>query len=157
MAAYSLILDTKENFLWEKQSREVIPPPDTDETLTKSGVAADAKAVGEKLANKADLTNSVYCEDKYHARSYMISVPNTGDNKKTVDIVLSSSEQFVFILAGSSLGNNFASIVGGSSFVNKHLMNSLTTSTDGNIVHITLPSWFRGVMISYLPFSINGL
>ena len=140
-----------------KNNQGKLYPPDTDETLTKSGVAADAKAVGEKLANKADLTNSVYCEDKYHARSYMISVPNTGDNKKTVDIVLSSSEQFVFILAGSSLGNNFASIVGGGSFVNKHLMNSLTTSTDGNMVHITLPSWFRGVMISYLPFSINGL
>ena len=47
MAAHSLILDTKENFLWEKQSREVIPPP--DKTLTKSGVAADAKAVGDSF------------------------------------------------------------------------------------------------------------
>ena len=152
-----MILDTKENFYGKNNQGKLYPPPTTDKTLTKSGVAADAKAVGEKLANKADLTNSVYCEDKYNARSYMMSVPNTGDNNKTVDIVMSSSEQFVFILAGSSLGNNFVSIVGGSNFINKHLMNSLTTSTDGNIVHITLPSWFRGVMISYLPFSINGL
>ena len=42
-----MILNIKENFLWEKQSKEVIPPP--DKTLTKSGVAADAKAVGDSF------------------------------------------------------------------------------------------------------------
>ena len=87
----------------------------------------------------------------------MISIPNIGHTQKTVDIVLQNVEQFVFIIAGSSLGNNFVSVIGGSDFVNTHLGKTLTTSTDGNIIHVTLPSWFRGTMISYYPFSISGL
>lgn len=144
----------KRSSTWENQLRRAPPP---DETLTKSAVAADAKAVGDALGNKADKNNSVYCNDRGGTKSYMISIPNIGHTQKTVDIVLQNVEQFVFIIAGSSLGNNFVSVIGGSNFVNTHLGKTLTTSTDGNIIHVTLPSWFRGTMISYYPFSISGL
>lgn len=128
-------------------------PP--DETLTKSAVAADAKAVGDALGNKADKNNSVYCNDRGGTKSYMISIPNTGESSKTMKITLSSTEQFVFIIAGSSLGNCFASLVGGSNFINKHLLNTMTTSADGNVATVTIPSWFRGTLISYMSFSVE--
>lgn len=128
-------------------------PP--DETLTKSAVAADAKAVGDALGNKADKSNSVYCNDHGGTKSYMISIPNTGGDSRTMKITLSSTEQFVFIIAGSSLGNCFVSLVGGSNFINKHLLNTMTTSADGNITNVTIPSWFRGTLISYMPFSVE--
>ena len=128
-------------------------PP--DETLTKSAVAADAKAVGDALGNKADKSNSVYCNDRGGTKSYMISIPNTGGNSRTMKITLSNTEQFVFIIAGSSLGNCFASLVGGSNFIHKHLLNTMTVSTDGNIITVTIPSWFRGTLISYMAFSVE--
>ena len=72
-------------------------------------------------------------------------------------ITLSSTEQFVFIIAGSSMGNCFASLVGGSNFINKYLLNTMTTSADGNVATVTVPSWFRGTLISYMPFSVEIL
>ena len=135
-----------------KSIKESTPP---DETLTKSGVAADAKTVGDTLGNKADKSNAVCCADMGGTKSYMVSIPNTGDNSRTMKITLSSSEQFVFIIAGSSLGNCFASLVGGSNFTNKHLLNTMTTSANGNITNVTIPSWFRGTLISYMEFSVE--
>ena len=126
-----------------------------DKTLSVEGVAADAKAVGEALGNKADKNNSVYCNDRNKAKSYMISIPNTGENSRTMKITLSDTEQFVFVIAGSSKGNNFVSLVGGSAFVNEHLLKTLTTSADGNVATVTIPSWFRGALISYMPFSVE--
>ena len=131
------------------------PKTEIDKTLTLDGCAADAKAVGDVVGSKADKSNSVYCNDIGAAKSYMISIPNTGDSSRTMKITLSSSEQFVFIIAGSSLGNCFVSLVGGSNFYNKHLLNTMTTSTDGNVVTVTIPSWFRGTLISYMPFSVE--
>ena len=118
-------------------------------------MAADAKAVGDALGNKADKNNSVYCNDRGGTKSYMISIPNTGDKSRTMKITLSSTEQFVFIIAGSSMGNCFASLVGGSNFINKHLLNTMTTSADGNVATVTIPSWFRGTLISYMSFSVE--
>ena len=129
------------------------PPP--DETLTKSAVAADAKAVGDALGNKADKNNSVYCNDHGGTKSYMVSIPNTGGNSRTMKITLTDTEQFVFIIAGSSLRNCFASFVGGSNFVDQHLLNTMTASANGNVTNVTIPSWFRGTLISYMPFSVE--
>lgn len=142
----------KRSSLWEDQLRR-IPPP--DKTLIKSGVAADSKTVGDALGNKADKSNAVCCADMDGTKSYMASIPNTGDNSRTMKITLSSSEQFVFIIAGSSLGNCFASLIGGSNFRDKHLLNTMTTSVNGNVVNVTIPSWFRGTLISYMAFSVE--
>ena len=131
------------------------PKTEIDKTLTLDGYAADAKVVGDALNSKADKSNAVCCVDMSGTKSYMVSIPNTGDNSRTMKIILSSSEQFVFIIAGSSLGNCFASLVGGSSFTNKHLLNTMTTGTNGNVVTVTIPSWFRGTLISYMPFSVE--
>ena len=152
MAKNSLILNTKENFYGKNNQGKLYPP---DKTLTKSGVAADSKAVGDALNSKADKSNAVCCVDMGGTKSYMVSIPNTGDNSRTMKITLSSSEQFVFIIAGSSLGNCFVSLVGGSSFTNKHLLNTMTTSANGNITTVTIPSWFRGTLISYMAFSVE--
>lgn len=119
------------------------------------GVAADAKAVGDVLWNKADKSNAVYCVDMGETKSYMVSIPNTGGNSRTMIITLSSSEQFVFIIAATSLENSFASFVGGSNFRDKHLLNTMTTSANGNVVTVTIPSWFRGTLISYMAFSVE--
>lgn len=131
----------------------LLPPP--DKTLSVEGVAADSKAVGEAVGNKADKSNSVYCNDIDVAKSYMISIPNTGDGSKTMKITLSDTEQFVFIIASSSRNVCFASLVGGSNFTNNHLLNTMTASADGNVVTVTIPSWFRGTLISYMPFSVE--
>lgn len=88
-------------------------------------------------------------------KSYMVFIPNTGDNSRTMKITLSSSEQFVFIIASVSLENSFASFVGGSNFRDKHLLNTMTTSANGNITNVTIPSWFRGTLISYMAFSVE--
>lgn len=129
--------------------------PDVDKTLTQEGVAADAKAVGDALGSKADKNNSVYCNDRAEAKSYMISIPNAGEGERPMRITLSRSEQFVFVIAGSSVGDTFVSLVGGSSFKNVHLLHALTTSTVGNVTTVTIPSWFRGTLISYMPFSVE--
>lgn len=129
------------------------PPP--DKTLSVEGVAADAKAVGDAVGSKADKSNSVYCNDIGAAKSYMISISNTGESSRTMKITLSDAEQSVFIIASASLDVCFASLVGGSNFHNKHLLNTMTTSADGNVVTVTIPSWFRGTLISYLPFSVE--
>lgn len=152
VAKDSLILNTKENFYGKNNQGKLYPP---DETLTKSAVAADAKAVGDALNSKADKSNTVCCVNMDGTKSYMLSIPNTGDNSRTMKITLSSAEQFVFIIAGSSLGNCFASFVGGSNFTNKHLLNTMTASTNGNVTNVTIPSWFRGTLISYMPFSVE--
>ena len=130
-----------------------VTPP--DKTLSVEGVAADSKAVGEAVKNKADKSNSVYCNDRGVAKSYMISIPNTGEGHKTMKITLTDTEQSVFIIASASLDACFVSFVGGGNFHNKHLLNTITTSTDGNVVTVTIPSWFRGTLISYLPFSVE--
>ena len=131
------------------------PKTEIDKTLTLDGYAADAKVVGEAVGNKANKSNSVYCNDRGTAKSYMISIPNTGEGSKTMKITLSDAEQFVFIIASASLNNCFVSLVGGSNFINKHLLNTMTTGTNGNIVTVTIPSWFRGTLISYMPFSVE--
>lgn len=89
------------------------------------------------------------------AKSYMISIPNTGNNRKTMKITLSDTEQFVFIIAAASLENSFASFVGGSNFRDKHLLITVTTSANGNVVTVIIPPWFRGTLISYMPFSVE--
>lgn len=63
--------------------------------------------------------------------------------------------QFVFIIAGASRENCFASLVGGSDFRDKHLLTTMTTSANGNVVTVTIPSWFRGTLISYMAFSVE--
>ena len=107
------------------------------------------------LRNKADKSNAVCCADMGGTKSYMVSIPNTGDNSRTMKITLSDTEQFVFIIAGSSLNNNFASFVGGSNFRDKHLLITMTTSANGNVVTVTIPPWFRGTLISYMAFSVE--
>mgnify|MGYP007006856410 CR=1 FL=1 len=111
--------------------------------------------MGDALGNKADKNNSVYCNDRNKAKSYMISIPNTGENSRTMKITLSDTEQFVLVIAGSSRENSFVSLVGGSAFVSEHLLKTLTTSANGNVATVTIPSWFRGTLISYMPFSVE--
>ena len=120
-------------------------------------MAADAKAVGNAVGNKADKSNSVYCNDYGSAKSYMISISNTSDGSKSMKVTLSDTEQFVFIIAGASRTTSFASLVGGRDFTDKHLLDTITTaiSGDGNVIIVTIPSWFRGTLISYLPFSVE--
>lgn len=89
------------------------------------------------------------------AKSYMVSIPNTGGNSRTMKITLSSSEQFVFIIAEASLENSFASFVGGSNFRDKHLLITMTASSNGNVVTVPISSWFRGTLISYMAFSVE--
>lgn len=107
------------------------------------------------MGNKADKSNAVCCADMGGTKSYMVSIPNTGGNNRTMKITLTDTEQFVFIIAGSSLRNCFASFVGGSNFVDQHLLNTMTASANGNVTNVTIPSWFRGTLISYMPFSVE--
>lgn len=128
-----------------------------DTTLTKDGYAADAKVTGDRLKEKANYANAVYCDNAYSGQTYMFAISNIGTPPKTVDLVFNDTETFAFVIGAGSHGYNIVSMVGGGDVVQKDFGSPITATKDQNIVHLTLPNWFRGVMISYNKFSVNGL
>ena len=128
--------------------------PDT--TLSVEGVAADAKAVGNALAAKADNANVPHCLN-INATPYMIFFGNTGEGSKTVDIGFSNGDQYVLIILSGPTNTNVVSMIGCGSFKHMQLGYALSVSTDSHTAHVTIPSWSRGFMISYNRFTVNNL
>ena len=127
-----------------------------DKTLTQEGVAADAKAVGNALAAKADNANVPHCLN-VNATPYMIFFGNTGNDAKTVDIGFSNSDQYVLIILSGPNNTNVVSMIGCDSFEHMQLGYALSVSKDSYTAHVTLPAWSRGFMISYNRFTVNNL
>lgn len=132
------------------------PPP--DETLTQSGVAADAKVVGDELAKKADLEHSMYCIMGTPTNiPYMATLPNIGAEDKIITLDLHDAETFVFIVGAAAQERGYVSLVGGEPFPTINLREAIYSNASGKVVNVTLPKWFRGMIFSYYPFSITGV
>ena len=86
----------------------------------------------------------------------MYSIANVGFTEGAT-ITLTNSEQMVFIFGSGHSESCFATMLGGSqvhdySFGKDELVSS---EKNGNVIKLKWPSWFRGVMISYLPFTVS--
>lgn len=116
-----------------------------------SGKIASANALKNVNNMKLNYIN-------YGANPLFVSFGNIG-NSKQVTLQLTSIEQLVFIFGSGPSDTACMTMIGGTtiqdySYGKNYLVSD---SKDGLTVKITFPSWFRGVMFSYLQFTVSGL
>lgn len=118
---------------------------------TEEGYALDArqgKALSDAVNNKARMI-------PYNAIPYIMAINNIGDNTKKL-ITLSNAEQVVYLMGSGSAETYFFYQLGGQLIVTHNFGGmEINTVVNNHIIHIDLPTWFRGILISYMPFALT--
>lgn len=93
------------------------------------------------------------------SKGHWVSVGNIGGTKKTITITLSNSEQFVFLFGATTNASCIMSYLGGGNITDYSFgKTSLICDSKTDIVlTVTLGPWFRGFILSYLPFVVKGI
>ena len=158
---YEIVDETARN---TKQNKVLYGSSDPSNTLGSNGdlyITTNGVDVINDLQNQIN-TNKNNIAAKVDAACSGVSFPfiytfgNLGTNPGNMVISLSIGEQILFLVGAGSGGTYYIThMVAGDSSSIKHIGNNLTVTTNGNIITIACPSWFRGMIFSYLPFSVS--
>ena len=118
---------------------------------TEAGYALDAR-MGKALSDEVDMKVQMI---RYNAVPYIMAIDNIGSNVKK-RITLENNEQVVYLIGAGTMESYYFYQLGGSMIATHNFGGcEINTVVDSHIIHIELPSYFRGILISYKEFSLT--